>query len=293
MTWLTLAFASALLSAAAAIFEKKALFKMDALEFSFLLSVFGALFSIPFFFGVDFDSLEFSVLLILYFKTIFGTLAFLNVMYAIKNLEISGALPMIVLTPGLVAIAAFFILGDSLGNFEIVGMLLLLLGTYMLEMNNAGKGLFDPFLVFIKSKNHHYIVFALILFTATSITDRLLVNDLKMPPLTFMAFQQVFQFINFLLLMLIARRSLSVTLHNSSKTILYIIIGIAALTVFYRWTQIEAVKLAPVALVLSVKRTSVFFASVIGGKIFHEHRLLMKAIATLIMIGGAILIINS
>lgn len=293
MTWLILSLTSAAFSASAAILQKKILFKLDALEFSFLLSIFGALFSLPFFIVMDSTNLAYENLAVLYIKTILGSLAFLNVMYAIKNLEISGALPMMVLTPGLVAISAFIFLGESLGNFEIVGMVLLLAGTYLLEMNAAGKGILEPYLIFVKSKNHHYIVFALLLFTITSVLDKLIVTDLKIEPLAFMAFQQLFHFINFLILYLLLRKRFAPKLNEIDNSVWYIIIGIAMMTIIYRWTQIEAVKLAPVALVLSIKRTSVFFASVIGGKIFHEHRLVQRAAAAVIMIVGAILIINS
>lgn len=293
MEWFTLAFISAALSATAAIFEKKVLFKVDALEFSFLISFFGALFAIPFYSSVNFASLTTLNITVLYIKTILGTLAFLNVMYAIKKLELSNALPLIVLTPGIVAITAFFVLGDKLNNLEIVGMLLLLVGTYILETNNKGGGLLEPFTVFYKSANHRYIVFALLLFTITSVMDRLLVSGMKMPPFTYMAFQQTFQFVNFLILMLVFRKSIIVSLPAPKKNILAMIVFIAALTIFYRWSHIEAVKLAPVALVLSVKRTSVFFASFIGGKIFKESNLTRRIAATALMVGGAILIINS
>ncbi|MGD8779165.1 MAG: EamA family transporter [Ignavibacteria bacterium] len=291
MNWLPLAFLSAALSATAAIFEKKALFKLGALEFSFLISLFGAVFALPFYLTIDFASLSITNLTVLYIKTIFGTLAFLNVMYAIKNLEISNALPLIVLTPGIVAITAFFLLGDQLSSLEIIGMLLLLIGTYTLEANN--RSLLEPFQVFYKSKDHRYIVFALLLFTITSVMDRLLVSNLRMPPFTFMAFQQSFQLINFFILMLVFRKGFSVGLAGSGKSTLIIVITIAALTIIYRWSQIEAVKLAPVALVLSVKRTSVFFTSAIGGKIFKESNLIRRIIATCIMIAGALFIINN
>lgn len=65
---------------------------------------------------------------------------------------------------------------------------------------------------------------------------------------------------------------------------------IALLTVRYRYAQIEAVKIAPVALVLSVKRVLFFFATVGGGKIFAECDLFKKSIATMIMVAGAMLI---
>jgi len=54
MTWFAVAFISALLSAFAAITQKKVLFKLEALEFSFWLSLANLFFSIPFFFFIDY-----------------------------------------------------------------------------------------------------------------------------------------------------------------------------------------------------------------------------------------------
>jgi len=71
----------------------------------------------------------------------------------------------------------------------------------------------------------------------------------------------------------------------------YWIILIALFTIGYRYLLLEAMKIAPVALVLSIKRTSIFFATIIGGKIFSEHALLHRSIATLLMLGGVYLII--
>jgi len=49
--------------------------------------------------------------------------------------------------------------------------------------------------------------------------------------------------------------------------------------------------LAPVALVLAIKRTSILFATLIGGKLFSEERYQLKlAGATLIVIGGFFII---
>ena len=42
--------------------------------------------------------------------------------------------------------------------------------------------------------------------------------------------------------------------------------------------------------VLSIERTSVFFASIFGGKIFSEHYFLKKGIAIIIMLVGAYLV---
>ena len=58
MTWFFLALISALLSAFAAITQKKVLFNLGALEFSFWLSIGNLLFSIPFFFFIDYGTIN-------------------------------------------------------------------------------------------------------------------------------------------------------------------------------------------------------------------------------------------
>lgn len=289
MEWFILAITSALLSATAAISQKKVLFDIGALEFSFLIAIFNLLFSLPFFLAVDFSAVSELSLIFLYIKTILGAMAFWCVMLAIKNMEISGALPLMVLTPGLVAIFAFMLLGEALSNFEIGGMLMLLAGTYILE--RKGNDLLQPFKIFWNSKNHHYIIFALLLFTATNILDKWLLRDFKLEPSAFMGFQQLFLLINFSIMILLFGMNPINLISNLDKKLWRWIIFISVITVGYRYTQIEAVKIAPVALVLAMKRTSVFFATVIGGKIFKEHHLIRKAIATIIMIIGAILLI--
>jgi len=273
MEWFWLAFVSALFSASATILEKKNLFTLDA------------------FLNVDFALISATSLLVLYFKTILGALAFYCVMLAIKNLEISGSLPLLVLTPGLVAWFAFIFLGESLGQFEIIGMILLLSGTYLLEAKSM-RDMFLPFKIFYESKFHHYIIFALLLFTTTSILDKVLLKNYHLEPNAFMGFQQLFLAANFFIIVLISKKGAGKLLSTINKKAWLWIIGASLLTIVYRYTQIEAVKVAPVALVLSVKRISVFIAAIGGGKIFNEQNLAKKAIATIIMIAGAILIIN-
>lgn len=291
MFWIYLAIISALLSAFSTILEKKVLFKEDALEFSYKLSLLNVLFSLPFFFFFNIDEIELISFLVLFGKTVLAALAFLNVMLMLKSFDISRSLPMMVITPALVAIAAFLLIGDQLSSYDILGMFLLLSGTYMLELK-SGSNIFEPFKVFTTSKSHRYIINALLLFTATAIIDRMLLVKHNMHPVALLSLQHVFLAINFTILLLIKMRNPVKIIKESELSTLRLIVIISFVTIAYRWANIEAIKLAPVALVLSIKRTSVFFASVIGGKIFREKKLLSRAVAALIMIAGAVLIIN-
>ncbi|MBL1215323.1 MAG: EamA family transporter [Ignavibacteriae bacterium] len=290
MIWFLLALSSALLSAFAAITQKKVLFNLPALEFSFVLSIFNMLLSLPLLTDVDFSTISTIGLIVLYGKTILGTLAFWCVMLAIKNMQLSGSLPLLALTPGTVALFAFLLIGEKLNIYEVAGMLFMLSGTYIIDIRK-NKNILEPFKIFYKSENHRYILFALILFTASSILDKVILIEFKISPYNFIGFQHLFLAFNFLILILIFRKNPVVVFKNVNFNLWKWILLISIVTLGYRYTQIEAVKIAPVALVLTIKRFSVLFAAVIGGNIFNEHNLIRKSIAAIIILWGAALII--
>ncbi len=289
--WQLLALTSALFSALAAGFEKKALFVSKPLDFSLLLSFITLILTLPFLVFADLALLDAETLLVLYGKSILGAISFLLVMHGIKNLELSSALPLLVLTPGVVAIFAYFILGESLSIRDILGMTLLLLGTYFLQLKK-GSALIEPFLFVKQNRAYLYIIGAILLFTFTTLLDKTLLKTYKLQPEAFLPIQQLFFTINFLILFLLKRQKPQVlknTFHQSWK----LIIAVAVFTVIYRYSHILAIKAGSVALVLSIKRTSVFFATVFGGQYFKESNLVRKSIATVVMIAGAILIVLS
>ena len=291
MMWFVVAIISALLSAFAAITQKKVLFKLGAIEFSFLLSIVNLLFSIPFFFFINYETINLLNLSILFAKSVIGVAAFLCVMISLKNLDISNALPLLALTPGFVAVFAFIILGESLKSLEIVGLGFLIVGTFILETKNI-KEIFFPFSVFIKSKYHRFIIIALFLFTASSILDKLLLIKLNLSPISLTAFQHVYFAILFSIIYLIFRNKEEASSVSVKKDNLGWIALISVLTIGYRYTQIVAVSLASVALVLALKRTSVFWATVIGGKLFNDKDLLKRSLAAILILVGAILILR-
>jgi len=289
--WFLVALLSSFLSAFAAITQKKVLFNLKPLEFSFYLSLVNLLFSIPFFFFIDYQTINSQNLSILFIKSLIGALAFLCVMTALKNLQISNALPLLALTPGFVAVFAFFILDEKLKYYEIIGLISLILGTYILESKSL-KEVLVPFSVFIKSKYHQFILAALLLFTASSIMDKVLLIKLNLTPTSLTAFQHIFFALLFSIIYLIANKSISKKEIFTFKENLGWIALISILTIGYRFSQVWAVSLASVALVLAVKRTSVLWATIIGGKIFKDTNLLKKVIAVIFILVGAILILR-
>jgi len=291
MIWFAIALLSAFLSAFAAITQKKVLFNFGALEFSFLLSLVNLVFSIPFFFFIDYGTINSFNLLVLFIKSVIGVGAFFCVMLSLKNLEISNALPLLALTPGFIAVFAFIFLGEALKTAEVVGLIILMLGTYILESGNSTKIIF-PFSILLKSKYHRFVILALLLFTASSILDKLLLIKLNLSPISLTAFQHIYFAIMFSIIFFVFRKKTEPLPNITNKINLGWIALISVLTIGYRYTQVVAIGLASVALVLAVKRTSVFWATIIGGKIFSDKDLLKRSIAAVLILVGAILILR-
>jgi len=291
MTWFFIALLSSFLSAFAAITQKKVLFNLNPVQFSFYLSVANLVLSIPFFFFIDYSAINFSNLSVLFIKSLIGVAAFLCVMTALKNLQISNALPLLALTPGFVAVFAFLFLGEALKLYEVLGLISLIAGTYILESKNLKEILF-PLNMFLKSKYHHYILAALLLFTASSVMDKLLLIKMDLTPISLTAFQHLYFAVMFFLIYFLFKGKLDNLSQQINKTDVLWIILISILTIGYRYTQIVSVSLASVALTLAVKRTSVLWATVIGGKIFKDSNLIKKTIAVLFILLGVILILR-
>ena len=291
MTWFFVALLSSFLSAFAAITQKKVLFELKPLEFSFFLSVVNLFFSIPLFFFISYDTITFQNLSVLFIKSLIGALAFLCVMNALKNLQISNALPLLALTPGFVAVFAFIFLDENLTYYEIIGLISLIVGTYILESKSL-KEVLIPFSVFIKSKYHQFILAALLLFTASSIMDKLLLIKLNLTPVSLTAFQHIYFALIFGIIFFFTKTDLTKQNIATIKNNFGWIALISILTIGYRFSQVWAVSLASVALVLAIKRTSVLWATIIGGKIFKDTNLFKKVIAVIFILLGAILILR-
>jgi drug/metabolite transporter (DMT)-like permease len=291
MTWFFIALISSFLSAFAAITQKKVLFNRTPLEFSFILAIVNLVFSIPFFFFIDYQTVNPTNISILILKSIIGVGAFLSVMTALKNLQISNALPLLALTPGFVALFAFIFLGENLKTTELVGLISLVIGTYILESKDLKETLF-PLKVFVKSKYHRYILAALLLFTASSILDKLLMIKLNLTPVSLTAFQHLLFALLFTLIFIFSGSYKTNGSISFKKNDLGWIALISLITIGYRFTQVLAISLASVALTLAIKRTSVLWATLIGGRIFKDTNLIQKTVAVLFILAGAILILR-
>ncbi|MFZ4619308.1 MAG: EamA family transporter [Bacteroidota bacterium] len=291
MLWFILATCSAILSAASAILQKKILNILDALEFSFSVSLAIVILSLFIPWTTDISAIPPQALMIIIGKSILGASAFLLVMLSLKNNQISSALPLLGLTPAATALASLLIIGEGIHPAEWMGIGLMIVGVGMLD-NRSGREIIQPFRSMFSSKKYFYVFGAVSLFAFSSIFDKVLVSGLRIAPLVVLFYQHLVYTILFLIVLLIRRVSPAL-IYQKAETQWPLIAVVAALTLAYRFTQLEATALAPVALVLAVKRTSILYASFFGGRIFSEDHLQRKLIGALLIVAAGFLIMRN
>lgn len=287
MVWYLFALGSALFNALSALTEKKSLMKLHAMEFSCALAILNFILSLPLIFIADLD-IPFFVLAVMYLSSIIGTVAFLFIAKAVRHLDISLVSPLLNLNPAVLAVLAYFILNERITSAQLAGIILIMLGAYIVEINWTKHGFLEPVKSMFLSKHKQLVFFSVLLYALSSICDKFVLAYVS--PFTYLLVVQFFIAINFIILINLfygGFKDISYGYRHAGKWIFLM----AFFTLAYRLLQAWAISLTLVSLVVPIKRLSTLFATLAGGTLFHEKGTAHRAIACIIMLIGAYLII--
>ncbi len=299
MQWYGYALLSAALISLVSIIQKRALRQEHSLQYVTIFNilkffVFLLLFSPSLSLNVSSGQFFLACL-----SGIIGAVGLLSVARALRVLDISVVLPMLALDPALVAVLAFLLLGERITGFGALGISLVLIGTFVLEihkthedrwrdMMRSPKMLVRPFIAIGKGRGGASIVIALAAYAFSSILDRFLLKQVSVP--TYLFYNYLAGTALYLLLLISTRQKMD--LFGSNKNFLFPLVVLAAvLNVFANVAQAQAVSLAAVGLVIAVKRVSVLIDVALGGRLFHEHHLPQRLLASAIILFGIYLIV--
>ena len=289
MNWVFFAVGASVLVAILTIIEKKTLIKEHAMKFSTVLALFNVIISVVYLPKVNFN-ISGTALFFTYIASVFGGLAFLFLAKGVRHTEVSLSSPLLNFGPAVTAILAFILLHEALSIWQILGIAVLIVGTYVLEVDHSVEHLMDPFKRLIKSKYVHFIFFAILMYGLASIVDKHVISNLGINTFTYLFFAHLFIAFNYFVMISIyygGTKDIVDGIKNSGK---YIII-IAVLITLARLMMLEAISIALVSLVIPLKRLSTLFVTIFGGKFFHEKGLKLKIIGCIIMLGGVFFVV--
>ena len=203
---------------------------------------------------------------------------------ALKLSPLSLTLPFLALTPLLLLVLPTLLLGERLTATGVLGIVLVALGSYLLNAGRAREGLIAPIRALLTEKGSFCMVAVAAIYSVTSVLGKRAIA-LSSPlvftscylPLLVILFTPIALYKGRAELGLIARNG---TLRATALPALFYALQAAA--------HVFALDLTNVAYMIAVKRTSLIFGVLYGRYLFHEKG---RLAAASLMLAGVFLIV--
>ncbi len=219
----------------------------------------------------------------------FELLAMWLYMLAIRDSPLHLTLPYLAFTPAFNVLTGYVVLGETVSATGFCGILLVVAGTYFLNMEKISKNKrswLAPFVAIIQIRGSRYMLGVAAIYSLTSVLSKRAM--LYATPASFGSFYFVILGGVVLSTTLLFRpKDLSI-LRRKSKWLLLIGICMAIMII----THFLAIASVEVAYFLSLKRTSLLFGIIYGALLFKEAHLGKHLIGGLLMVAGVALIIS-
>lgn len=288
MEWVLFALLTALFFGVRQVVSKKVLLYEHATEYLTATCLVAFLFSLFFLPKMSFDySLQLWGLM--YIKGMFLTIGWLLGSKALRHLEISYVVPLTNLTPIFLLVWGFFFLHEIPSMTQYLGVGLLIFGAYWLQSDHHLSSLIRPWRV-LKNKYSVFMFVAIFFYSMCAVLDKIILRDVD--PYTFLSFTFFVLSAHYTLIQFFKYDGLKDIKHAfvNGK---YLIFIIALLMIFSDMFYLMAVAIpgAMVSLIIPVKRMSTLVATLIGGRLFHDHDLIYRIMACVVLVVGVILIV--
>jgi drug/metabolite transporter (DMT)-like permease len=285
MLWVPFSFLTAIFESAKDIVSKKNLANHDPYLIAWALRVYSLPILVPLVFLFPLPNIDNSFWYALLAGGALNVVSTILYMRALKSSDLSLVAPLIAFTPLFLLISSPLILNEMPTIWGAVGVLLIVVGSYILYFNRNNKGFLSPFKEIIKSKGSRYMLTVSLIWAITSTFDKIGVNSSG--PLFWAASANAFIALAMTPLIILRLRKKSVNIYTEASRLIPIGVFGAATLAF----QMVAIGLTNVAYVISIKRTSIAWSVLAGYFVFKEKNIKVRLLGAAVMIAGVVLII--
>jgi uncharacterized membrane protein len=248
-----LAFGTAVSEALKDITSKHNLHHVDEYTAAFAMHLVQSILLIPvvFFMGIELISVRF--LWTLLASSLLQLMVILLYFKAIKRSEISVTLPLITLTPLFMLITSPIMIGEFPNALGLVGIVLIVIGTYISNLSEDPKKIFAPFVSLVKNQGSRYMLMVAFIWSITANLDKIGVEETSP---VFWAFTKDFTILVYLVPILLWKSKHPWLQIRNRK-------GPLMMVGFFRTTSVLAhmfaLQLILVPYVITIKRSSAIF----------------------------------
>jgi len=284
MVWFIFAFLTALFEATKDVFSKKSLKDIDEYVVAWSLPFFALPFLLPLLLFTKIPVLGEQFWLALFTGGSLYAITLILYMKAIKSSDLSITVPMLTFTPLFLLITSPLIVGEFPSIFGLIGIFLIVMGSYLLNINKKSRGYFAPFKALLKEKGPRLMLIVAFIWSITSNIDKIGLQNSS--PLFWVI--AVDAFVALLMFPLCKSRGNGKThqIHANLRALLKVGLfgGLTSVC------QMTAISLTLVAYVISIKRTSAIMGVFFGYLIFKEKGIRERLVGVIVMVLGVLFI---
>ena len=284
MIWILLGFLSAFSQAGRAIFSKKILKDTDEYIAAFANRLLTSIILLPLLFFINIPQLGKEFWIVLIISAIF--LGFNTILYmkAVKLTDVSLIMPLYSLVPLFVLISSPFIIKEIPSIYGFIGILLIVIGSYVLNIHKNQHGYLTPFKNLLTHNGVRIMLLVCIIWALNSNLDRM--------GLTYSS--ALFWLVSTNILMTIIL--LPITIYKAGDKLKQIpkklsrLLPISICSACEVGFYMVAIQFTLLVYVISVKRFSILIGVLLGCLIFKEKNIQQRMIGAIIMLAGIIII---
>ncbi len=285
MTWPLLALLTAFFRSLTDIFGKKGVQRADLLVVSWSLRAFTLPLLLPGLFFIDIPALSAT-----YWWAVAGggTLNIITTilyMYAIRDADLSLTVPMVSFSPLFLLGTAPLILGEFPDSGGLTGVLLIIAGSYILNLDTNNKEVLAPFKALFRSKGPRLMLLIALIWSFTATIDKIGIQH-STPFLWVLGVNVFVTIFMFPLLWFRSRQHL-----GQLKIHAGVLFPMGAVTALSLLLQMMAMSMTLVVHVIAIKRMSTVFSVFWGHWLFGEEKPRERATGAFIMVAGVALIL--
>ncbi len=205
---------------------------------------------------------------------------------AIFTADLSDAYPLVALTPVFALVTSFFILGEAPSLTGLVGVVVIVVGAYLLRVEGARESIFEPFRLLMRDRGARYMMLTALLFSVMGPLFKTAMHA-SSAGLALTASQWLTTL--WLALVYLVGGTLRGTVREIRENF-WPLAGLSVTNFMQAIFTFLGFQFAFVAYVASVKRLGILFTVLFGYLAFREKGALRGAAAGLVMLAGVILV---
>ncbi len=284
MTWIFFAILTAVFRSLTDVAGKIGLKNMDEYIVAWALNFFALPLLLPLLFFIEIPEITKGFWLAIFISGTLNIATAIFYLKAIKLTDLSLVSPLATFTPLFLLITSPLIVGEFPTLFGLIGILLIVFGSYILNIKEKKKGVLAPFKALVNNKGARLMLLVAFIWSITSNFDKIGLQNSS--PIFYGIAVNIFITIGITPFIFLKSRKNIKQIPKNLKSLIPVGIFHGLMITFH----MIAISMTLVAYLISIKRTSAVISVLLGSLIFKEKGLKERILGAIIMILGVLFI---